>query len=297
MLKFTKNFDWSITRRKIVVFIPNFNRAEQVRFGIWNMITHLPKDDWVIIIGNDNCYEDFSDMKEHGAYFFSLDTGQTEFRNSAFIRNYAIKRCRSQYILQKDPEVFLNGDYLTCVSKWRNGWKAGYVLSFPKGPTREIMNRGVGEIFPYLKHHVPECPLMSGDFLKQDLGGGVYRVIPDNVGLVDSIKVGNEILSGKPNISNWLSYALAIETKVLHSLNGYDEDFTNYGYEDSDMFCRLMKLGYPIYPDYRCTSIHLHHPSTVDDRINDMEEVFARKQKEPLIRNVHDGIVKWGEGR
>lgn len=286
-----QNFDWSITDRRIVMFIPNYHRPEQVEFGIRNMVTHLPKDDWVIIIGNDLCHYDFSHLKDLGVYSFSLDTGRSKCRNSAFIRNYAIKRCQSKIFFQKDPEIIVNGDYLKRAAERGLGWKTGYVLGFPKGPTRDILERGVSEIIPFLKEHNLN-PEVQGDLEYKALGGGIFQITLGINGLSDPEKLHKDVLSGAHNISNWLSYALGIETKVLQEMRGYDESFTSYGYEDSDMICRLMAKGYSITPDYNCTSIHLHHPSTVDPYLQDMKQIFVEKQPKQIIRNP----LSWGEG-
>ncbi len=273
------------------MFIPNFNRKELVEFGIHNLITHLPKEDRIIIIGNDLCHCDFRHLEKYGVYYFSLENGRSTPRNSAFIRNYAIKRCQSQIFFQKDPEIIVNGDFLKRASELGKGWKAGWVLNFPKGPTQDILQNGIREIIPFLMEHCLN-PQIQKEFEYRDLGGGLSQVLMGLKNLCTANVLKQQILSGKHNLSNWLSYALGIETKVLQDIHGYDEDFTSYGYEDSDMICRLMALGYSISPDHNCTSIHLHHPSTGDPHLHEMRDVFQNKDPNQVVRNPEN----WGEG-
>jgi hypothetical protein len=298
-LKVTQNFDWSMTNRKVVVFIPNYQRHDYVEFGVKNFLTSLPKKDWVIIIGNDGYHHNFDHLIPHNAYCFSLEHDMLKPRNSAFIRNYAIKRSASEIFFQKDPEVLVNGDFLSiAVDRHENamsfkcgGWKAGYVLNFHHEPTQEILSHGVSKIIPYLRDHIRK-PRVSGDFEHQNFAGG-SRTIVSNSGYFEPNKVQSEILGGGLNVSNWFSYVVGLSTEILQDMRGYDEDFTSYGYEDSDMFCRLMSMHYPIIPEYACTSIHLDHPLTVNaEEIDNMEHIFRNKYMKVHRRNPK----KWGEG-
>jgi hypothetical protein len=289
-IKVRQNFDWDITKRKIVLFISNFHREKQVHFGIENLCTELSPDDYVIIIGNDNSHYDFDYLREFNAYYFSLDTGRTAPRNSAFIRNYAIKRCQSKLFMHKDPEVFVFGDFLKYAVEHGKGWKAGHVLNLSENVTNNVLHLGREQVLPYLEAWT--LPEKVGAFSKADFSDGSYQVSFGAHELFNPIQLHQEILSGKLNVSNWVSYALGIETDVLQEIHGYDEEFTNYGFEDSDMICRLMRMKYPIYPDHRCVSVHMHHPSTSDAQIRNMESLFKTKLNQPLVRNQ----FKWGEG-
>jgi hypothetical protein len=289
-LRVYQNFDWDITRRKIVVFISNFHREEQVYFGVKNLCTELPPDDYVIIIGNDNCHHDFDSLRESNAYYFSLDTDRIEPRNSAFIRNYAIKRCQSKMFMHKDPEVFVFGDFLKYALEQGGGWKAGQVLNLSENVTSNVLRLGREQVLPFLE--AGTLPGVMEAFSKTDFPDGSYQVSFGNQELFSPVQLHKEIMSGKLNVSNWVSYALGIETEVLQDIHGYDEEFSNYGFEDSDMICRLMRMEYPIYPDHRCVSVHMHHLPTVDSHIQEMEDLFRIKLNQPLVRNQ----FRWGEG-
>jgi GT2 family glycosyltransferase len=286
----SQNFDWNITNRKIMVFISNYHRHEMVEFGIRNLATVLPPEDYIIIVGNDNCHYDFSYLKDFGVRYFSLDTGRSLPRNSAFIRNYAIKRCQAKLFMHKDPEVVVLGDFLKSAVDKVHGWKTGYALNLSEDTTKRVLAGGKQEILPLVEGWLQ--PQNRSEFTKLSYSDGSYLVTFNEDHLFDPQRLIAKILSGKLNVSNWVSYALGIETRILQKIHGYDESFTNYGFEDSDMIVRLMKMGYGLRPEHSCVSVHLHHASTADKHIQEMQELFRGMASLPVERNKQ----KWGEG-
>ncbi len=289
-LKIKSNFDWSITNKKLCIFIPNYNRQEYVEFGIKNIITSVPRDDWVIIIGNDNCHYDFNHLQKFNVYYFSLLNDDPRPRNSCFIRNYAIKRCQSSIFFQKDPEVVVVGDFIKDVINCDGGWRLGHVFCVSKELSRAVL------VQKSFLDHILSCvepKVMPKEFNCWQINDDVYYIMFGTKGLCNVDEVYRAIVGGGTNISNWFAYAFGVETSILKEIGGYDEDYTSYGYEDSDLFCRLMAKGYPLIPDHNCVSVHLHHPLTVDGKIRKMSQIFASKDYNKIIRN---GGYKWGTG-
>jgi len=290
-LEVISNFDWSITERKIVIFIPNYDRKAYVEFGLKYIQTILPESDWIIIVGNDQIHHDFDFLKEKNVRYFSLLTGQKSPRNSCRIRNYAIKHCRSKVFFQKDPEVMVDGDFISRSVEWCGGWRAGHVLVVDEEKSKEVVRDGLDILKPYIKKRERYSKCLKHEWI----GKHVQSISVDAQSLYNAKLAHDRIYESKGglNFSTYFAYALGIETKVLKDLSGYDEDYTSYGYEDPDMFCRLMAFKYPIIPDYSCSSIHLYHPLTVDNKLWEMDDLFKKKDCSQVVRNV--GRV-WGEG-
>ncbi len=291
------NFDWSITNRKLVIFIPNYGRKEYVEFGIKNLITSVPRDDWVIIIGNDNIEENFDNLFDQNVRYFTLFTGNSKPRNSCKIRNYAIKRCMSNIFFQKDPEVVVIGDFIKKSIEHGKGWRTGFSIIASVALSRLILKNGIQEVNKFLFKGPMDpniCAWRPTGLIAEKLNDGTYRGIADPKHLYDPKFIKDVIFNanGKWNESTCFAYALGIETNILKEIGGYDEDYTSYGYEDSDLFCRLMNIKYGLTPDYNCVSVHLHHQLTVDGNLGKMAQMFNSKDYREVIRNKNC----WGEG-
>lgn len=302
-----------------VLFIPNHGRGDLVRFSIENIKTYIPNDRWLIIVGNDNVNEDFSDIADRNVRYFTIDVGSPSERSGSFIRNYFIKRCNARIIIQKDPEVIIVGDFISNIIRSGCGWRPGHIIKVDSDfVTNTILHGrcGLDYISPMVESQVMSH-FVDGNMEIGELSW-VNRTIPNNSRAADlsaysglwnklltKVRIGSESLFDAPtvhdiianrcgvqNVSSYLHYAFATSSGVLKSMRGYDEDFVSYGYEDSDIFCRLMAAQYTIAPDYECTVIHLWHKSPDVSNLGSMHNLFKSKNPLDIVRN-HDG---WGEG-
>jgi len=271
-MNITANFDWSITQRKLCIFIPNFGKTEQLDFAISQIKTRVPKKDWIVIIGNDGIDIDFNYMKSSNVRYFTLHRDPVS-RNGGFIRNYFIKRCQSEKLLQKDPEIVLQGDFIYQVIRSEASWRAGNVYVLDRAMTSELIAE---KDFGILKYSacikIDPVQVMDSKHAK-------YLIAGEN---------------GRVNFSSYFHYAYAIKTKILQKMQGYDERYTHYGYEDSDMFCRLLQLKHYLVPDYATTAIHLYHdrdPGFSVDDLKVMRKIFDMQNPVNTSRN-----RSWGEG-
>jgi hypothetical protein len=267
-----QNFDWDITNRKLCVFMPNYHNPEYTKFSIQQIKTEVPTDDYVVIVGNDNVDVSFEEFEKDNVFFFTLKREEVGMRNGCFIRNYALKRCQSSRFLQKDGEVVILGDFVKNCLEWKTPWRAGniYVLTDPQ--TRNYMKSGNTKFIDNPTHKVRQIFPESADIVKD-------MILKANGGL---------------NLSTYFHYAYCADTSVLKDISGYDEDFTYYGFEDSDMFCRLYSLGHRIIPDHSCSAVHLCHPRNDIDipRVERMKEIYTSKTPGDVNRNPGG----WGDG-
>jgi hypothetical protein len=198
-------FDWSLTHREIVLFVPNYGRGQYIRRLAPLLRTALPRNEWVMLVANDGIHEDFSDLAPYNVVSFTLERPPGE-RNGAFIRNYVIKRCQSRILFAKDPEVLIAGDFLSdAVSCDPAMWRTSV---------------------PHRLSEQMTMTFLSGQEL--DILNLAYRE-------------GNPV-EGSPFYWHW---GMSVRTRFLRDLRGYDEDFERYGCEDVDMYRRLKDHGVP----------------------------------------------------
>ena len=270
----TQNFDWADTKRKLVVFLPNHNGKEFTEFSIQQIRTTRAVEDYLIIVGNDGVNDDFSHLATQNVAFFTLRGSQKYPRNGAFIRNYAIKRCQSELFFQKDGEVVIEGDFIQHSIDQHGSWRAGNIVVLKAEQTeiylREKQLSSVKDVHFYI---VP--PVMPS----QDLNTTKKYILD---------------LDGQVSFISYFHYAYCTRTKLLQDLGGYDEHFTDFGWEDVDMYFRLVYAQEFLKPDYSCYAIHPKHASTVNTlKLWDMSQVFKNKPVEQCVANLHQ---TWGEG-
>ena len=276
-MKVTQNFDWKETKRKLVVFMPNHRVKEYVEFSISKIQTILPENDWLIVIGNDNCDDKFDHLYDQNVRYFTINTDSDEYRNGCFIRNWAIKRCQSELFFQKDGEVVILGDFMhSFVSMRYPAFRCGYIFVLNDGGTKDFMSGSMPDPNRWNAICTRRVQMFIPDYPEE---------ARDEIAAAD----------GKVNYSTYFHYGFGVETGVLQSMHGYDEDFNQYGWEDSDMICRLIAMGVHLVPDYSLAAVHPNHPrQKVKFQImaNSMKTIFLSRNPRQFIRNP----IRWGEG-
>lgn len=251
--------DWSLTKRKIAIFIPNYKRGNYIRATISQFNNQLPKDQYIIVVGNDGVEENFDDLKDQNVVSFTLNRPNPEIhRNGAFIRNYFIKRCESDILIQKDPEtILLDNDYVYS----------------------HIVNMPINTMYR---------PSRAESFNKYATTQVLYGVDPH-------LFIHNaETIDLKYHFK--MHHFFAVHTKILKDMRGYDEDFKYYGPEDQDMWMRLMKNN--IISNIMTSNsmiVHLDHEFDMfafDEKHREMSQLIHQKDPSVLVRNNDD----WGNG-
>ncbi len=273
-MKVIQNFDWSATEKKLVIFCPNYNGKRLTEHTIQRIQTAVPTDQWMVIVGNDNVDDDWDHLRTSNVASITLIRDNKEPRNGAFIRNYVLKRCRSELFLQKDGEVVIEGDFIfdtihQCHDEF--GWRPGHAVALSAMETSCYLDG--------------KCPNLD------QVG---YQVEPV-VACPDLERTKRYLLrrNGQLNFISYYHYAYCVRTMWLQTMRGYDEDYRYYGWEDVDMYLRLADRGVKIFPDYNCYAVHLYHASTVNrPMLNQMAELFRQKDPTLWCRNP----AGWGEG-
>lgn len=265
MIVIPEDFDWSLTDRELVIFLPNWGRANFIRRIMSTIQTSIPKEKWIILVGNDRQHEDLSDLADQNVVYFTFepDAKREQYRGGGFIRNMAIKNSRSKWFFQKDPEVIIEGDFIA------------NILACPTD-----FYRLCGPAFR-VRQNVTER------FMKHQATVGDCRQESDR----------------KPIDSNnfvFFNFAYGVKTQILKDMRGYDEDYGGTYCYDRDMYYRLMAQGIETTMDPQCHPVHLWHstPSFPDthqtrDEYEAMKRMFASKDSKDVVRN---DPKTWGKG-
>lgn len=251
-----KNFNWDITKKDLVILIPNFKRADYIQKTIDNLIkTSIPRDRWVVLVINDGFHESFADLQDKNVYYFTFERFPLLERNGAFIRNIAIKHCQCKLLAQKDPEILFTGDFIKgCLDHQDVLYRCGGIAHITKQDQKNKFFGGIIDEKELIQTSI-KFPILEHQY--------VY----------------------------W-HYGHCLPINYFKKINGYDEDFTLYGPEDHDMYDRLIKCELQPFFDKQCSPIHLWHgvPNTSHE---DMKTVYYQKRKESVVRNLG---INWGEG-
>lgn len=257
------NFDWSITNRELVIFIPNWGRGKYIRKTIATIKTSIPQDKWIVLVINDRIHEDFSDLKNQNVVYltFGSDASKEE-RGDAFMRNIAIKRCCSRLFFQKDPEIIITGDFIA---------------------------------------HALNCPTdlyrLGGPAIKvpQDIS---EQFLQDDATIQDCESKGKPYPIHQ-HIFVCFHYGFCVPTKILKNMHGYDEDYKLPYCADHDLYDRLMAQGIHPTMDNECHPLHLWHQypgfqnkSQAKPNYDKMKAIFASKNPKNWLRNPKG----WGNG-
>lgn len=281
MIEETRNFDWGETRRKLCIFMPCFNDPSLIEASILLIKTVVDPKDYIIILGNDNVNFNWDHLRDHHVRFFTLrreGVPEGTPRNGAFIRNYALSRMQSELYMMKDAEVMVFGDFIYDILHFGTGWRPGTVYSLSKEQTKSLREQDPHDYPKFLSSQVPQ----------KVVGHPIFE---------DAYQIKQMLLDadGKVNPTTYFHYAYAAPLGVVQNIGGYDEDFTAYGWEDSDMYCRLFANKVLLCPDENCIAVHPWHARTSDSipqAVNNMRDVFVTKSPQAYFRNTQG----WGRG-
>lgn len=261
-----KDFDWSLTNRKLVIMMPNWGRGDYIKKTVETIETVVPAKDWIILVANDGLHEDLYDLDDQNVVFFTFQRENISERNGCFIRNFVIKRLQSERVFIKDPEIIIEGDFIRRILVDCD--KPLYRLGgdFACKASREITGN-----------------FMAGNATIQDC-------------ITNSQK--HPIYRNQHMI---MHYGYSMPVATLQQMKGYDEDYSVSPYcEDRDIFYRFVAQELPVFFDKQCFPIHLWHemkffPNTPENaaRYEKAKALFHAKDPTNFIRNPNG----WGTGR
>lgn len=278
ILEVKKNFNWEDITCPLMIFMPCYGNKKLVEYSVRHIKNvSMGRYAFSVVIGNDGKHIDWSYLNTDNmrVHYFTLLHNSNQPRNGAFIRNYALNHCRTKYFLQKDGEIVIEGDFpvhAVEVCKRGNLWRPGNVYVLDENNSIKYMEQE---------------SMVNLEFAVQK------RIEP--VKPIDVLSVKKHIIAmdGDINFTSFFHYAYCAKTEDLHGIHGYDEDYKFYGFEDTDMFCRLTAIGKVFEVDYTSSVVHLWHPSTVNrQQLPQMGNLFKKKNPSTSVRNE----TGWGAG-
>jgi len=169
-------------------------------------------------------------------------------RRKCRIVNEAVRRSRGEIL------VFLDGDSIP-----HRRWLADHLRSSRPGRTlcgrrvrlgKEISLRVKAGSVPLERLEAP-----FGDVPRSAFAGGTKRAL---LGIRLPVPLARLF---HPRSRKLMGVNFSLTREAFERVNGYDEDYESYGFEDYDLEIRLRRAGYDLYPLLnRAVVYHLYHP-------------------------------------
>lgn len=258
---------------KIAVIVTTYNRADALE-AVLRGYSGQEDSDFELVIADDGSTDDTKSLVERfreTAPFAVIHVWQEDlgFRISAS-RNRALAATRAPYVIFTDGDCIPSKDF---VSSHRKLLEPGYFLSgnrmlLSESFTKEVLKGGI---------HVHEWGMP--EWIEARMKGQVNRILP-LLSLPDCCRRNSpEKWEGVKtcNLSAW--------RKDIEAVNGFDEAYTGWGLEDSDLVIRLIRSGVH-HKSARFSSpvFHLWHPE------NDRSHLEENRKRLDAI--VHSGKIR-----
>lgn len=261
---------------KISLIISTYNSPERLRVVLDSVMRQSRLPDEIIIAddGSDDATRAVVELYAGQSprpvvHVWHPDEG---FR-LAMIRNKAIARASGDFIIQIDGDILLHRRFVEDHERRaRRGWfGCGKRVQLGPAITERI-----------LRSEIVTPSLFSADLhnrknaLRSPLLGKFFRCIG-----------GKRVHHRGCNMAYWRDDALAV--------NGFDEAFEGWGFEDTDFFNRLRKLGRkPLQIANEAVAFHLWHPSNEADNpsVTKNREILRQASQRSGYR-AENGIDKY----
>lgn len=233
--------------------------------------------------------DDGSSSKTHDQIAFTSSFSPVAVRHvyhedkgfrAATIRNKAVAASQGEYL------IFLDGDCLTLphfIARHRALAESGY---FVPG-NRVLLNPGFTELV--LQQDMPVFQKSWWFFIGQRFLGHINRLLP----LCYCPWQGWRYQ--KPERwQNAMTCNLGIWRNDFIAVNGFDEAFEGWGYEDSDLVIRLIHFGVRRKEGrFALPVLHLWHPYHDRSRHDENYQRLMRRVNDPQIVNAERGIDQY----
>jgi len=242
----------------VSVLIPTYKRNNLLKWGLETLTRQKFNYNTEIIILDDLVIEDIKTkqlcIKYNTTYIHSGKTknGKDIWRVPGYAINIGIKKCKGDVIILCCPEIY------------------------------HVDNTINSLVEPFIKSkNLMSVPINAKDDKQNTFLSHIENNSFDQ-------KIFNECSS----LAKMYPFIMGISKDQLLSIGGYDEDFTGFSYDDTDLVSRLKKNGCQ-YVDVNCSAIHLWHPRGRSKGSNYREKHSYNKK----IYNDKISIIKRNENR
>lgn len=254
---------------KIAVIVTTYNRVDALRAVLEGFLEQCDRDFELLVADDGSTFETRRAVESFQAkspfpvrHVWQEDIG---FRAAA-IRNKALSATDAPYVIFTDGDCIPSGNF---VADHRKLMEPGWFLS----GNRILLSRAFTETV--LNDGIPIHAWTLSEWIPARLEGRVNRILP-------LLKLPG--FWRKRNRSQWEGVKtcnLSAWKADLVRVNGFDESYSGWGLEDSDLVIRLIRAGIRHKSArFSSTVYHLWHPE--NDRSN-LEE--NRRRLESILQS------------
>lgn len=214
---------------KLSIIIPSYKRAELLDAGLYSLAQYKTMQPYEIIVCNDGIKDDTENIckkykdKLNIKYIFTGQRNNNEkliWRIPGFALNIGVSKAKGKFIILTSPEIF-------------------------------VLNNCIDEIISILTKNNKALVITEG---MHDASGEVLKKFKDT-GIITENDFNNK---HNTILDTNLPFFMALSKNEFNSINGYDENFTGYCFDDADLVDRLIYNGCE-YHQISAKIIHLYH--------------------------------------
>ncbi|MDE6276628.1 MAG: glycosyltransferase family 2 protein [Muribaculaceae bacterium] len=262
----------------VSLIISTYNRPKALRLVLEAVArqTVLPVE---VVVGDDGSGEETRRLVEETFKTFPTKLVHVWQEDRGFrlaeIRNKSVAASSGEYIIQIDgdivPDCHFVADHLRLAR--RGAFAKGTRVMLDEEVTLRLENKGT------LPERMPG--LLSRGIMKNRLK--TLRLPAIGFRKSHTYKTGTTGIGAN----------MAFFREDFLRVNGYDENFTGWGAEDTDLMERMLRAGMGSFKTFHVAkAYHLYHPESVNPKLAQAYEVLAEKARrgETECKN---GISKW----
>lgn len=246
---------------KATVIVTTYNRLQHLKFTL-SGLTRQTEPDFDVIIADDGSDPETKD------YLGSL-VGKTPFEiqhvwheHSEFRKSVILNKAIAKANNENDVIIFCDGDCIV-----RKEYVAQHLEALKTGHYQ--VGRSVQLSEEYSKKI--ENFSLELEKLESISIAGYYPIIQENKCLmaahvnIEKEKIGYLMSAINPNSLQGSNFS--VYKRDLVKINGFNEEYIGYGFEDLDLGYRLQNIGIkPINLMQKGLNFHFNHPVTVDNQ-------------------------------
>ncbi|MGL5786286.1 MAG: glycosyltransferase family 2 protein [Bacteroidales bacterium] len=256
----------------VSLLISTYNNTDFLRLCLQSILTQTVKPTEIVIADDGSTSETYQEIKKFRSetdipvkHIWQEDKG---FQLSR-IRNIAVAAASGEYIIQIDGDIIMHEafieDHLHFALK--GALLQGSRVKLGAKYTNKLIKNGLSRI-----------SFFTFDISRRE-------------NMIRSIALGSFLLKRYRNPYP-VHYARGANMSFFKSdfiaVNGYDESFTGWGHEDSDLTLRMMNYGcQKHYAKFCCVAFHLYHKEGTRSNESINKEKMLRHARENKIHCTH----------
>jgi glycosyltransferase involved in cell wall biosynthesis len=261
---------------KISLIIATYNWSEALELVLLSVLkqSHLPEE---IIIADDGSTEITKKMTDSFKNKISSEIKHIWHSDDGFqktiILNKAIKCAKGDYIIQIDGDMILQKDFIT-----------DHIISARKG---QFIHGSRALINQQLTKSVLRTKNITFSILQKGIG--------NRINTIRSIFLSSILYKKDKSLKGTRGCNFSFWKKDFLNVNGYNEDMTGWGKEDTELSIRLMNNDLQKRKmKFSAVCYHLHHDIVSREGLNINNNILQNTIKNKTI-SCKNGINKYSK--